>query len=907
MQVEFRVIGEITASVGGEVIDLGPARVRCVAAVLLVEANRPVTQQQLAERVWGEHLPQRTAATLYTYISRLRTALAPARDVRIERGAGGYVLSVEQSAVDLHRFRDLLAEARRSRSDEVAAARFEEALALWRGVPFTGVDSEWLAGIRTTAEDDYLAARLDYHDVQLRRGQHASVMAGLSGLGAEHPWNERLAGQMLLALYRNGEQAAALKHYEDVRTRLATELGVTPGPPLHELYERILRADPALVVSPLPVPMQLPAVGRVFSGRTRELDQLDQAGRTAVISAIGGAGGIGKTTLALRWAHANTGRFPDGQLYVNLHGFDARNEPMAPGTVLRGFLGALGVAPASMPPELDALAALWRSAVAGRRMLVVLDNARDIAQVTPLLPGSATSTVVITSRNRLTALVISAGATALELDVLSGDEARQVLAAHIPAERLAAEPAAVEDLLASCAGLPLALSIMAARITAYPGFPLASFAAELRESRLDMLGGGDDATNLRAVLSWSYRALDPDAASLFALLGLAPGPELCLAAAASLAGLPVNRARGLLRDLEAAHLVAQTVPGRYRMHDLVWLYAAELVDDEKAVCRVMDHYVHTGHAAALLLKPHRQRLDLPEPDPQVVLTPLATIEQAMAWFETEYVTLLAAVPLAADRGLHTHAVQLNWVMIDYLLRCGQWGDYVATSLVAAEAAGHLDDLDIQARAHRNLARAYEQIDDFAKAYQHTQLAVDLHRRSGNAIGVAHAEIGFGALYVRQDRYREALDHAQRGLSVLRDLDNTPGVATALNAVGWCHAQLGEYREAIACCRESLTLQQKVGDRHGETGSWDSLGYVHLQLGEHAQALACFEKSLAMAEELKDRGSTVEALEHLGDTRAAMGEPTEAAEAWERAVRVAGERDPRAVARIGAKLRTLTPG
>ncbi len=902
MQAEFGVLGEITACVGGGVIDLGQARVRCVAAVLMVEANRVVTLDQLAGRVWGEQLPQRPGAALHTYISRLRATLEPARDVRIDRSSGGYSLVVDEMAVDLHRFRALVGQARHSGSDNAAAVRFEEALALWRGDPFTGVESEWLAGIRALVEDEYLAARLDYYDVQLRRGQHSSLLAEMSEVAAANPWNERLAGQVVLALYRGGDQAAALQHYQEVRARLAADLGVDPGQSLQRLHEQILHADPALVASALPVPKQLPAVTRVFSGRARELDRLDQVGRTAVISAIRGTGGIGKTTLALRWAYANTERFPDGQLYVNLHGFDSRNAPMAPAAALRGFLGALGFPAQEMPAELDALAALWRSVAAGRRMLVVLDNARDVAQVTPLLPGNEAGTVVITSRNRLTSLVASAGALALELEVLSDPEARQVLAAHIPAERMAAEPDAVNELLDACAGLPLALSIMAARITAYPEFPLSSFADELRESRLDALDGDDPETNLRAVLSWSYRALSPAAAGVFAQLGQVPGPEFGLDAAASLTGLPVPRTRALLSDLEAACLVTQYVPGRYRLHDLVRLYAIELADDEKALRRIMDYYVHTGHAAALLLKPHRQQLDLPEPDPQVVLTALETSEQAMTWFETEYYPLLAAVSTAAEHGHYAHVFQFTWVMIDYFLRRGLLSDYVATSLIAVDAATHHGGFNDQARAHRSLARAYEQVHNFDSAYQHTELAVALYLRAGNALGAAHSEIGFGALYERQGRYRDALEHAQQGLEVLRALDNTPGIATGLNAVGWCHAQLGEYREALACCQESLALQQQVGDRHGEAGSWDSLGYVRLQLGEHAEALVCFEKSLAMAEELKDQQSLIDALEHLGDTHAALGHADKAVEAWQRAARIAEERGALVLDRILAKLK-----
>jgi DNA-binding SARP family transcriptional activator/tetratricopeptide (TPR) repeat protein len=904
--VEFGILGAITARAAGRVVDLGPARQQCVLAVLLVAANQPISPSQLADRIWGENPPYRAAGTLRSYLSRLRTALPADEQFGIHRRPGGYLLTIDESTVDLHRFRRLLAEGKQADSDDDAAKLYREALRLWRGEPFAGLDTEWLAGVRDTLQTEYLAAQLDYHDVQLRRGQHAMMAAELPALAVTHPWNERLAGQLLLALYRNGHQAGALEHYNQLRVRLAEEFGVDPSPPLRQLYQQILAADPALGQAPVvAVPRQLPALPRGFAGRARELELLDQARGTAVISAIGGIGGIGKTWLALHWAHRNADRFPDGQLYVNLHGFDPNNDPMPAATAARGFLVALGVSADALPTELDAQSAMLRSLLADKRMLMVLDNARDTAQVTPLLPGSPRCTVLITSRNRLTGLVASVGATALDLDTLSESESRQLLATQTSPERLAAEPDAVAELLGYCAGLPLALGIMAARANTYPGFPLSAFADELRDSstRLDALHGDDIATNLRSVLSWSFAALKPEPARVFALLGLVPGPEVSLAAAASVAGLSTSAARQVLRDLESVHLVSQHVPARYRMHDLVRLYANELADntDTEALTRVFDHYLHTGHRAAVLLKPHRQQLDLAAPADLVTLTGLTGTQQAMAWFDTEYPMLLAAIQRAAERGLPTYAWQIAWTMADFFERRGQWRDYVATRRIALTAAEQLADIDAQARIHRGLARAHVQIGDYQQAHDHQARAFELYRQCGNLVGQAHTEIGTGKVFERQGQPRLALERAQRGLAIFRTLDNRSGLATALNAVGWCHALLGEHQHALECCQESLALHQEVGDRHGQAGTWDSVGYAHYQLGQHHEAIESFQQSLALATELGDRGTTAEALGHLGDTYQALGAAAKAEEFWCQAVHVLDQLGSPGADRMRAKL------
>ncbi|MET9830242.1 BTAD domain-containing putative transcriptional regulator [Streptomyces sp. NPDC006385] len=925
MAVEFRVLGEVEVRVDGHRLDLGPARQQRVLAALVCEANHVVTVDQLVDRVWGEGPPQRARETLYSYLSRLRRALRAAEgEARIARRSGGYELAVATSAADLHRFRALTAGARTAANtgDEDEAARlFGEALALWRGELCPGMDSPWFNAQRDTAQVERLAALLDRADVQLRRGLHAELLTTLPGLAESHPLDERLAAQLMLALYRGGRPADALRHYQVVRRRLADELGIDPGLPLQELYQRILISDPRLAppvrgaepgqaraVGPSPAqaradrPAQLPAPPQLFTGRGSQLARLDKLlapqdkpdGANEVIAVVCGTGGVGKTWLAVRWAQDRQDLFPDGQLYADLRGFTPTGEPADPYAVMRGFLEALGADPAGLPTAPQSQAALYRSLTADRRLLVVLDNARDTDQVLPLLTGSPTCTVLITSRHQLPGLAASHDVGRLTLDTLDDAEARDLLVRRIGTDRLAAEPEAVAELLHHCAGLPLAVSVLAARVTTNPVLTLTALAAELHDTatRLDALETGEASGDVRAVLASSYLALDPDCARVFRQLAQAPGADIGLPAAAGLTALPPARLRTRLRRLQAHHLVQELVPGRFSCHDLLRAYALELAgtaapdtEADAALVRVLDHYAHTAHAADRLLLPHRDPLPPAPPADGARPEEVTTHDEAMAWFTREHTVLTAAVDHAVRTGHDAQAWRLAWAVTTFLARRGRWADVTAVHTTALAAAVRLGDPAARAESHRTLAWACTETARFAEAHGELAHALALSEANGDLRSAAHTHLALGWLYERQRDRPAALRHDQRALDLFTSLDHLPGRARALNAVAWDLAQLADHAAAVRHCRQALAIQRELGDERGQAGTWDTLGYAYHQLGDHPNAVDCYRHSLDLNRALGHRYNEAETLVHLSQTHRATGAVEPAGQALHEALRI----------------------
>jgi tetratricopeptide (TPR) repeat protein/transcriptional regulator with XRE-family HTH domain len=650
------------------------------------------------------------------------------------------------------------------------------------------------------------------------------------------------------------------------------------------------------------VPRQLPAAVADFTGRAAELRRLTQildAARvggpgTVVLSAIGGMAGVGKTALALHWAHQVAGRFPDGQLYVNLRGFDPCGTPVTAAEAIRGFLDALGVAPERVPASPEAQAGLYRSLVAGRRMLIVLDNARDEQQARLLLPAAAGTLALVTSRSQLTGLAAADGARLLSLDVLAPGEATELLAARIGYARAAAEPGAVSEIVNLSACLPLAVAIAAARAATRPSLPLAALADELRDAsgRLDALDAGDPAASVRAVFSWSVRHLSREAARMFRLLGIHPGPEISVPAAASLAGYDQAEASQHLFELARARLITERAGGRYSLHDLLRAYAAERAheagsEEERnaAVGRMLDHYLQTAACAAHLLNPSHEPVALAMPSPGTAPEQPADNRHALTWFEEEHQVLLAAITLAIPLGFDVHAWQLPWALAPFLQARGHWQEWAATQRAALAAATRLGDRAAQAVSSRLLAAAYSDLGDYDESSRLFTASLTLYQRLGNRLGEAKVQHNLAALAEGQGRYTDVLGHAEQALSLYQAIGDKASEAAALNNVGWTHCLLGDYEQARALCRQALALCTEVGHRWLEGYVWDSLGYAEHHLGNLGEAAACYQRALSLHREAGDRFTEAEALAHLGETCQAADKPTQARDAWQQALAI----------------------
>jgi tetratricopeptide (TPR) repeat protein len=609
------------------------------------------------------------------------------------------------------------------------------------------------------------------------------------------------------------------------------------------------------------------------------------------VSVVTGPAGVGKTAFAVRWAHRVGGEFPDGHLYANLRGFDPLGTPVAPGEALRGFLEALETAPARIPAGVDERAALFRTVLAGRRVLVLLDNARDVEQVRPLLPGTPGCVTLVTSRDRLAGLVAAEGAQSTVLDLFGPDEAREFLACRLGADRIAARPEAVAEIVAACAGLPLALTIVAARTATNPDFTLGDLAAELRDvrARLDVLTLGDPGSDLRDVLSWSYRRLSPPAARLLRLLGSHVAAEATPAAAASLAGVSVAAVRPLLAELARLHLLTEPAPGRFGFHDLIRAYAVDLAtgtdspDDHAAARRrIVDHYARSARAVTDHLAVRGEVMALPEPEPGVTPDRVADDSAALEWFAAEEPALVAATQQAFDAGLDRHAYAIAWGLADFCNRRGHCEVTIATQRLAAAAAERLGDVAAQACAARYMAIAYSRQARVEQALVEARRAATFYEQCGDHAGQAKIDLLVADRLEDLKRPGDALRHARRALDLFRLAEDRVGQARALNSIGWAHALMGQYRRTLAYCRRALALLRQDSDPYVEAHTWDSVGYAHHHLGEHDEAITCYRRAFDLFVAVGDRSYEATISSHLGDAYLAAGDPAAARDAWQRA-------------------------
>ncbi len=909
--------------------------------MLAMRANRVVSRDELVDAVWGQQAPASAEGGVHTYVAGLRRVLEPGRSRRgpsqvLASAAGGYVLRLDAGQVDAIVFERGLSAGRRLRGSgdlSGAIAALDGALGEWHGSPFAGVPGPFASAERVRLAELRSAASEERAEVLLDLGRHEQAVPELASLVSEHPLRERMRGLLMIALYRCGRQAEALQAFHDTRQVLADELGIDPGPELSRIHQQILSLDPTLeapgrpapaapaagaslppaaATAPSdPVPAQLPLEAPGFSGRHAELERMlaligaapgqdpaapegGLAGDTVQIIAITGTAGVGKTSLANRFARQVAKRFPDGQLYVNLRGFDPSGSALSPESALRFFLDALAVQPQRMPVDADGRAALFRSMLDGKRVLIVLDNARDPDQVRPLLPGSPGSLVVVTSRSQLTGLVVAEGATPLSLDVLTEEEAHELLGRRLGPDVVAAEPEAASELISLCARLPLALGVAAGRAAIRPGFSLAALASELRDTRnrLEVLDAGDAATDVRAVLSWSYEQLSPTAARMFRLLGLHPGPDVSLAAAASLAGVRRSEAAAALRELTRVHAVAEHVPGRFAFHDLLRAYAvdqAETMDSpadrQAAERRCADHYLHTAHAGALQSNSLRKALDLDPPAPGVVPEEFSGRSPALAWFEAENPILVGLLNQAVAEGNDRYAWQITWTLAPFFYRRGRWHECISLQRQALKAAQRLGDPVGLGHAHYELGRGLVITGDFAEAESHLSTALDIFGRLGDRANEATVHQGFGALFEHQGRYAQSLVHAREAMRVVEEIGPPSTLAGLENSVGWLYAHLGQCEKALVYCQRSLEFQREIGYRGGEADTLDSLGYTHSRMSNHPQAADCYQQAVDIYHEIGDRFHEAGSYIGLGDAQLQAVGSAAARESWDQALAI----------------------
>jgi DNA-binding SARP family transcriptional activator/tetratricopeptide (TPR) repeat protein len=949
--MEFRVLGPVEVSAAGARLALGPPQERALLAVLVADAGRPVPLGTLIDRVWGERAPAQAHRAVYAHISRLRRtfeAAAPGSAPLVRR-SGGYVLEVDPDRADLHRFRRLITAARGpGAATEARTELLRQALDLWRGTPLADVCGEWAARVRAGLEQLRLDAVVSWADGQLLLGGAGEVIGRVRELAAEHPLIEPLTGALMRALVATGRHAEALDCYAAARARLVDELGTEPGPELRAVYEAVLRGEPASgapaapvpapVAAPAPAPesapvrpRQLPADVLAFTGRERELAALDallaagdgERAGPVLISAVSGTAGVGKTALALRWAHRVRERFPDGQLYVDLRGH-APGRPMPAADALARLLSSLGVPGSDIPLGVDERAAAYRSVLAGRRVLILLDNGATVGQIRPLLPGAGSCAVLVTSRESLPGLVARDGARRIQLDLLPPADGTALLRTLI-GPRAAADPVAVADLVDRCAGLPLALRIAAELATARPATPLADLVAELADEhrRLDLLdAGGDPYTAVRTVFSWSYRQLDGDAGRMFRLLGLHPGTDLDPYAAAVLAGTDLPQARRLLDGLTRSHLLHVTATGRYGMHDLLRAYAAERAaaedaedDRQAALTRLFDHFLATAAVAMDVLYPAergaRPRVaHSPGPAP-----PLAGPDAALAWLGAERSTLVAVAGHTAAHGWPSHTTRLARTLFRYLDIGGHYPDALiihghalaaarltddrcATADALASLGGvhwrqgrYADAIDRYQRAlaiHRacgdrtgqardlgNLGTVYWRLGDYRQAAGLKEQALGLYRATGDQLGETRVLAALGLVYCRLGDLERAADHHTRAIAGYAALGDLIGEAFALDALGLVRREQGRYAEALRYHRQALDRYRRTGNRAGAAEALNNLGAVHRLRADHHQAATLHREALAHCRDTGDRAGQAEALNGIGAALRAAGQPEQA--------------------------------
>ena len=918
-KVEYRLLGPVEVWIGGRRVDAGQPRQRAVLAALLVDVGRVVPVETLIARVWGPVVPEHARATLRTHLSRIRRLLDQAAEcgtvAELSRVSGGYLLRVDSDQIDLHLFRRLAETA-----GPVASLR--AALALWRGQPLAGIDGEWAARMREIWGRERVDAAVSWARVELAEPNPRAVLASLAELAGENPLVESVTEVLMLALHAAGRTSEALDVYARIRSQLAEELGTDPGPELQALHQSLLRGEvetaPAAGAS-RQVPRQLPAAAQLFTGRTVELADLGKVhdASTVVITAIDGMAGVGKTALAVQAAHQMVDRYPDGQLFIDLHGYTDGVAPVEPGDALDWMLRALGVPGERIPSDLGQRAGLYRSRLAEQRMVIVLDNAATEAQVTPLLPGAPGCVVLVTSRRRLAGLD---NTHTLSLDTLPAADAVALFRGSVSEGRLAGQPPeALAELVELCGRLPLAIRIAAARLRSHPAWDLPHLVRRLRDQqhRLVELEAGQ--RSVTVALDLSYQDLDADVQRAYRLLGLHAGTCIDAYAAAALVDRAMPATGRLLEQLLEAHLLEEPVPGRYRFHDLTRAHAAHTATGDEteraargAVDRLLDYYRHAAAVAMDAAYPY-ERERRPRVPP--VRTPVPVLSEpaaALGWLDGELANLLAAARYAGEHDWPAHLLHLSTILHRHLRSRGLYHDArslhqqaLSAARATGDQAGELDALAGLGHIHRFHGR-YERAADHLRqarrlarvtgnqateldalaglgnihllrgrherAADHFRQALDLARASGHGTGEWVALTGLGNIHMLQGRYEQAADHLGRALRLARAAGHHNSELEALVGLGIVHRRQGLYGPAADHFQQALRLAQATGSRNGEQAALTGLGTVHRIQGRYEQANDYYQRLLDLADQCGDRNWKFEAWQGLGRLLHATGHP-----------------------------------
>ncbi|WP_329363321.1 AfsR/SARP family transcriptional regulator [Streptomyces sp. NBC_01483] len=905
--LHFSILGPVRAWHEDAEISLGSPQQRSTLAVLLLHAGNYVSVDQISDALWDAAVPRGAWGTIRTYIHRLRLLLEEV-DCRILSQAKGYALMVDPASIDSNCFRRLA----RSAHEAQAAGRYREAvessreaLSLWRGDPLENLFGDSVAAERVGLRQVKNAVLEEFSSSHLALARDHDVIATMSTAIIEDPLHEKFHEFLMLALYRSGRQAEAISTYGDVRKVLRSELGVDPSSSLAKLYERILCADPTLEASTegsgsritlqLDIPEQIPANLSFFTGRNseaasilEELDRGQESRQSARVVVISGMGGVGKTAFASLMANRIKRQYPDGQLHLNLHGFDAEGAQVSTAEAIDWLVESMGVSRRQMPQSAEERVALYHRLMTGRRVLLLLDNARDSAHVLPLIPPTASCLVLVTSRSQLTGLVSASDAHVVELRPFSRAEALELMHKKLGPERMRDEEAAGQ-IIDSCGGLPLAIAVACAKAMVNPRFSLAAIAKELQDSRarLNFLANDASSMDIRSVLASSYQALSEEAARLFRLLPLLPDGSIGAAAAAGLLGESVPRAQELLDELAAMRLLDERTPGRYGWHDLVHSYAGELLaahetqsERDRRLRLVLGYYLRGAQEAA---RSFSQYNDMPATD-AAERRSLSTYAEALDWCQGQHEAVIQLIDTAFRTGNDRYAWQLPWMIRHYLDWDGHWDDLRHVSAIALQAARRESSKVGMAYARRSLSRVAHNFRDLDEAERHLNLALELFEEEGDVMAVAYTRRQLAGVYQVTGEYEKAHAELCRAREVFAGQGHVLGEGGAMAGIAWVESRMRRYEDSLASAQRALSIFEEVGELREMTRVMDILGYANHHLGryrpaaDHRRRAAELHASLGILERRNSHaGSAVIAsLLHvaenemlLGDVEAAM--------------------------------------